>query len=97
MRKKSGVPAKRVVVVHKREKIKGRVAALLLAAAVLCYLLFCMSRSFGPAVRESMQYACKSIAADAISIGIHDALQETPACTTVCTSWPTTRTGRCAP
>lgn len=64
--------------VRRRERIKGRLALALLAVSLACYLLFRVMGSFGPAVQESMEYACKGIASDAISGGIHQALEEQP-------------------
>ena len=63
---------------RRRERIKGRLALALLAVSLACYLLFRVMGSFGPAVQESMEYACKGIASDAISGGIHRALEEQP-------------------
>lgn len=59
-------------------RMKKRLARGLMILSFVLYLIFCLSSSFGPAVLENMEYACKGIAADAVSMGIHNALVQDP-------------------
>ena len=59
-------------------RLKKRLAHGLAVLSLALYLAFCLSSSFGPTVLENMEYACKGIAADAVSMGIHNALVQDP-------------------